>query len=91
MLRTFSDEDGQQVSNRMFQHVPSGACGNKQTRTSRDVDIEQIKVRDRRVSSPTTVCLFLVGLIVMSIGIMGGIYLYRCARKPVSLRKMENV
>lgn len=33
--------------------------------------------RAQRVSTATTVCLFLTALLVMSIGIIGGVYLYR--------------
>ena len=33
--------------------------------------------RAQRVSTASTVCLFLTALLVMSIGIIGGIYLYR--------------
>ncbi|XP_069698528.1 integral membrane protein 2C isoform X2 [Periplaneta americana] len=36
-----------------------------------------LKARARRVSTATTVCLFLTALLVMSIGIIGGVYLYR--------------
>lgn len=36
-----------------------------------------LRTRARRVSSATTVCLFLTALLVMSIGIIGGVYLYR--------------
>lgn len=35
-----------------------------------------LKARARRVSTATTVCLFLTALLVMSIGIIGGVYLY---------------
>jgi integral membrane protein 2B len=44
-----------------------------------------LKARARRVSTATTVCLFLTALLVMSIGIIGGVYLYRqFARSQVS-------
>ncbi|XP_067007927.1 integral membrane protein 2C isoform X2 [Anabrus simplex] len=36
-----------------------------------------LRSRARRVSTATTVCLFLTALLVMSIGIIGGVYLYR--------------
>ncbi|KAG8228586.1 hypothetical protein J437_LFUL009291 [Ladona fulva] len=36
-----------------------------------------MRARARRVSTATTVCLFLTALIVMSIGIIGGVFLYR--------------
>ncbi|KAK3914435.1 Integral membrane protein 2B [Frankliniella fusca] len=63
----------------------------------RDQDVENLvsytlRVRSQtRVTSATTVCLFLVGLLVMSVGIVGGIYLYQhCARRP-RLRGFLNV
>ena len=31
----------------------------------------------RRVSTTTTVCVFIMALVVMSLGIIGGVYLYR--------------
>jgi integral membrane protein 2B len=44
-----------------------------------------LKARARRVSTATTVCLFLAALLVMGIGIIGGAYLYRqFARSQVS-------
>lgn len=72
--------------------VPSSKRG----RGSRDRDIENLVIVNRnqsRVNSATTVCLFLVGLLVLSIGIVGGIYLYQqCARKPMQrLRGFLNV
>ncbi|KDR10662.1 integral membrane protein 2B [Zootermopsis nevadensis] len=36
-----------------------------------------LKARARRVSIATTVCIFLTALLVMSVGIIGGAYLYR--------------
>ncbi|KAJ1519852.1 hypothetical protein ONE63_004094 [Megalurothrips usitatus] len=67
----------------------------KNGRGQRDRDVENlVGARNQsRVNSATTVCLFLVGLLVMSIGIVGGIYLYQqCARKPMQrLRGFLNV
>ncbi|XP_026293104.1 integral membrane protein 2C [Frankliniella occidentalis] len=66
----------------------------------RDQDVENLGVpftlgirSHTRVTSATTVCLFLVGLLVMSVGIVGGIYLYQhCARRPLQrLRGFLNV
>nr|CAD7570319.1 unnamed protein product [Timema californicum] len=36
-----------------------------------------LRTRARRVTTATTVCLFLTALLVMTIGIIGGVYLYR--------------
>ncbi|XP_063228863.1 integral membrane protein 2B [Bacillus rossius redtenbacheri] len=36
-----------------------------------------LRSRARRISTATTICLFLTALLVMSIGIIGGMYLYR--------------
>ncbi|XP_046997090.1 integral membrane protein 2C [Schistocerca americana] len=36
-----------------------------------------LRTRARRVSAATTICLFLTALLVMSIGIIAGVYLYR--------------
>ena len=53
---------------------------------ARDSDLER-QMQATRVHSATTACLFLVGLLVMSVGIVGGVYLYQqCARKPVSTK-----
>nr|CAD7588446.1 unnamed protein product [Timema genevievae] len=52
-----------------------------------------LRTRARRVTTATTVCLFLTALLVMTIGIIGGVYLYRqfarAQGKPPSVHPTE--
>lgn len=45
--------------------------------TSEDVEAWLSSTARRRVSTATTICVFITALLVMSIGIIGGVYLYR--------------
>ena len=53
----------------------------------------QMALRAQPYIHSATVCIFLAGLLVMSIGIIGGVYLYeQCAQKPIQrLRGFLNV
>lgn len=45
--------------------------------TNGDVEAWLSSTARRRVSTATTICVFITALLVMSIGIIGGVYLYR--------------
>nr|CAD7195124.1 unnamed protein product [Timema douglasi] len=50
-----------------------------------------LRTRARRVTTATTVCLFLTALLVMTIGIIGGVYLYRQFARAQSLSNSGNL
>ncbi|XP_044742573.1 integral membrane protein 2C [Chrysoperla carnea] len=60
--------------------IPPVGAGDGDLESQQSIDEPQfviLRARARRVSSATTLCLFLTALIVMTFGIIGGTYLYR--------------